>query len=118
MTDSIGMQHCNDTDGRRWLVKYLIKEAELQGLKPFKISPNVLDRSKWYWDDKEVKDMHTLVEKIKHIESVDLSKPIILDVDGSLMDGAHRICKAAWKGKDLWAVQFKETPQPSSYKKD
>jgi hypothetical protein len=58
----------------------------------------------------------TLREMVMHMKAVqdaDLSKPIILDEDGELMDGRHRIMKAMLLGKpDIFAVRFDENPSP------
>ena len=61
-------------------------------------------------------DKMTLRELVGHMKSVnnaDLKYPIILDEDGEIMDGRHRIMKALLKGKKtIKAVRFKENPPP------
>lgn len=58
----------------------------------------------------------TLREMVMHIRAVqnaDLSFPIILDEDGEIMDGRHRIMKAILEGKEtIKAVRFEENPPP------
>ena len=58
----------------------------------------------------------TLRELVGHIMSVneaDLKYPIILDEDGELMDGRHRIMKALLEGKKtIKAVRFDVNPSP------
>ena len=58
----------------------------------------------------------TMREMVMHMVAVndaDLDKPIILDEDGELMDGRHRIMKAMILGKPtIKAVRFEENPQP------
>lgn len=58
----------------------------------------------------------TLREMVMHMNAVnkaDLSKPIILDEDGELMDGRHRIMKAMLNGAaTIKAVRFDENPSP------
>lgn len=58
----------------------------------------------------------TLREMVMHMKAVsdaDTSKPIILDEDGELMDGRHRIMKAMLEGaKTIKAVRFNENPAP------
>ena len=58
----------------------------------------------------------TLREMVKHMRAVndaDLSYPIILDEDGELMDGRHRIMKALLtEAKTIKAVRFDENPTP------
>ena len=47
------------------------------------------------------------------IEAADLSFPIILSSDGSVMDGMHRVAKAVLLGRaTIEAVQFTEDPAP------
>lgn len=58
----------------------------------------------------------TLREMVMHMRAVnaaDLSKPIILDEDGELMDGRHRLMKAMLIGAEtIKAVRFQENPAP------
>jgi len=54
-----------------------------------------------------------LIAHIKLIDDSDLSFPIILAANGEVMDGRHRIAKAALLGRDtIECVQFSEDPQP------
>ena len=58
----------------------------------------------------------TLREMAAHMQAVnaaDLGTPIILDEDGELMDGRHRLMKAMLTGaKTIKAVRFDENPSP------
>lgn len=58
----------------------------------------------------------TLRELVSHIQAVnnaDLSYPIILDEDGDLMDGRHRIMKAILIHQEtIKAVRFDKNPYP------
>ena len=58
----------------------------------------------------------TLREMVMHMRAVtgaDLSRPIILDEDGELMDGRHRLMKAMLLGDStIKAVRFDENPSP------
>jgi len=58
----------------------------------------------------------TLREMVMHMRAVndaDLDKPIILDEDGELMDGRHRLMKAMLIGNEtIKAVRFDENPSP------
>lgn len=58
----------------------------------------------------------TLREMVMHAKAIndaDLSFPIILDEDGELMDGRHRVMKAMIRGdKTIKAVRFDENPSP------
>jgi hypothetical protein len=58
----------------------------------------------------------TLRQMVMHMNSVnnaDLNYPIILDEDGEIMDGRHRIMKAMLTGaKTIKAVRFEDNPSP------
>jgi disulfide oxidoreductase YuzD len=57
-----------------------------------------------------------LREMCTHIEAIleaDLSYPIILDEDGEILDGRHRVMKALIdREKTIKAVRFLENPSP------
>lgn len=54
-----------------------------------------------------------MVTHINAVNDADLDYPIILDEDGELMDGRHRIMKALLNGeKTIKAVRFDVNPQP------
>ncbi|MEO5915042.1 MAG: hypothetical protein ABIS50_12480 [Luteolibacter sp.] len=47
------------------------------------------------------------------IEETDLLYPIIIDPDGRLMDGMHRVCKALNQGlKTILAYRYPQLPEP------
>ena len=58
----------------------------------------------------------TLREMVVHMKAVnnaDLKYPIILDEDGDLMDGRHRLMKALLTGaKTIKVVRFEKNPPP------
>ena len=57
--------------------------------------------------------LRAMVMHMKAINDADLKFPIILDEDGELMDGRHRIMKALLTGKKtIKAVRFDENPVP------
>lgn len=64
----------------------------------------------------QVYEKLTLREMVMHMKAVqdaDLSKPIILDEDGEIMDGRHRLMKAMLLGEaTIKAVRFDENPSP------
>lgn len=108
-------KHTTIRDGKRllWYTDQLWDQAE--GLEPFDLeltSVKELDQNCWF-DSREP----TLREVAKHfdrMQSVDMAYPIILNEDGSLMDGGHRLCKALLEGKTtIKAVQFREMPKPN-----
>ena len=62
----------------------------------------------------------TLREMVMHMKAVndaDLNMPIILDEDGKLMDGRHRLMKAMLTmAETIKAVRFDENPSPCQVK--
>ena len=66
----------------------------------------------WFSED-ESPTWRAMLEHIKLIEEADSSFPIILSSSGAVMDGMHRVAKAAREGrKEIEAVQFDEDPEP------
>lgn len=62
----------------------------------------------------------TLREMVMHMKAVldaDLDKPIILDEDGEIMDGRHRLMKAMLHNvPTIKVVRFDENPPPCQVK--
>jgi hypothetical protein len=66
----------------------------------------------WFGDD-ERPTWRAMVEHMRLIEEADLSFPIILSASGAVMDGMHRVARAALHGRDgIEAVQFDDDPAP------
>ena len=64
------------------------------------------------WSD-EPQTSRAMLEHLKLIDEADLSYPIILAADGAVMDGRHRVAKAAREGRsEIEAVQFDADPEP------
>lgn len=63
--------------------------------------------------DGERPTWRAMIEELKLIQDADLSFPIILSATGEVMDGRHRVAKAALLDRaDIEAVQFREDPDP------
>ena len=57
--------------------------------------------------------LRDMVSHMKAVLNADLSYPIILDEDGEIMDGRHRIMKAMLEGiETIKAVRFDINPSP------
>ena len=66
----------------------------------------------WSGDD-EQQTWRGLVDHLRLIDKADLSFPIILSSSGDVMDGMHRVAKAARDGLlEIEAVQFADDPEP------
>lgn len=72
-----------------------------------------LDEACWYEHDGASPTCRSLLEHMRLIDEVDTSYPIILDQDGRVMDGMHRVCRALRDGNEqVPAVRFRKTPEP------
>ena len=90
-----------------WSVARLIELS-----KGFKVMDVPLDHLNVY-DKFENLSLREMVMHIKAVNNADLSFPIIMDEDGEIMDGRHRILKAMLVGaKTIKAVRFDENPSP------
>ena len=66
----------------------------------------------WSGDD-ERQTWRAMLEHIRLIDAADLSFPIILSSAGAVMDGMHRVAKAARRRHaEIEAVQFDVDPEP------
>lgn len=66
-----------------------------------------------WFDDDFPPTLRNVVEHFVRMESVDADRPIILDPNGQLFDGAHRVAKAMARGRaTIEAVQMTELPPP------
>lgn len=94
-------------DGKKnWRVSRLVFLAK--ELKPFNLPMKHLNIFNLY---PKSDDTLGYVKEMKKVLDADLKWPIILDEEGYVMDGRHRVCKALLESKKkIKAVRFKETP--------
>ena len=102
-------------DGKKvWYVSRLIEKSKdlpvvempLSGLCTHKLFP-------------VSETMNDFVSHVKKVNEADLQYPIILDDEGFVMDGRHRIAKAILTGAEtIKFVRFDVTPQPDFYGND
>jgi hypothetical protein len=65
------------------------------------------------WSSWEKVTMREMVMHMQATQDANLEYPIILDEDGEVMDGRHRLMKAMMLGnKTIKAVRFDENPSP------
>lgn len=65
------------------------------------------------WHTYEKLSLREMVMHMKAVNDADLDTPIILDEDGEIMDGRHRLMKAMLTGAEtIKAVRFEENPPP------
>lgn len=90
-----------------WSVARLHQLA--RNLTPFLVPLNHLN----VWHKYKDLTLREFVMHMKAVQQADLGFPIILDEDGEIMDGRHRIMRAMLEGKQtILAVRFDENPPP------
>lgn len=89
--------------------------AMAAGLPIFQVDPGaIIDLEKDGWFAGKEPVLRLVLDHVRRIQDADLSFPVILDPEGSLMDGAHRVAKAILEGRQtIAAVQFSSLPAPS-----
>jgi hypothetical protein len=96
-----------DAQGHVWNVTRLIQHAK--GFPVFEIplagiyiGANILPESR---------SARQLAEHVKRVQETDLQHPILMDPDGFIMDGWHRVVKALVEGREtIKAVRFETMP--------
>ncbi len=101
-------------NGKTWFVSRLIEKAKdlpvewmpMTALNIYQLAPKVTS-------------MKSFVGHIQKTLDADLKYPIILDEEGYVMDGRHRIAKALLEGhEEIKFVRFEETPGPDITEKE
>ncbi len=68
----------------------------------------------WYQYEGDTPTCESVAMHARIISECDLNFPIILDSEGRVMDGMHRVCKAHLEGhQTIKARQFSYTPNPN-----
>lgn len=108
-------KHSTIRDGKRlvWYTEQLWSKA--RSLTPFDVELSFireLDEDCWFGSGKKP-TLREIAAHCERIGAVSLDWPIILNADGSLMDGGHRVCRALLEGrKTIRAVRFDAMPDP------
>ena len=95
-------------DGKRhWKVTSLVSAA--RDLKPFDLPLSCINIGCRVWsDDMSIKQF---ASHVKRCNETDPKNPVIMDEDGFIMDGWHRVVRALVEGKPtIKAVRFDSTP--------
>jgi hypothetical protein len=83
-----------------------VREIPLEDIKD-------LDTDYWFDSNAEIATVRRVVGHIRLIQEANLSYPIILCVDGRVMDGMHRIARTLLEGRlSIRAVQFDAYVEP------
>ena len=95
------------SDGKqRWRVSRLIALS-----KDLTVMDIPIEHLNIYGIYPKISNTMDFVEHVRLVNNADLNYPIILDDEGYVMDGRHRIAKALLDGvASIKAVRFKTTP--------
>lgn len=103
-----------DPEGNLYSVAKLVDDTK--HLKPFNVPIAALCLSSPIWDDC---NMFAMAFHIKRVMEADLTKPIILDWNGNIADGRHRILKCIAEGKPtIKAVRMTWKAEPDRRESD
>jgi hypothetical protein len=95
-----------------WDVDRLVKLSRHLPRKRVPLS-KIRELDEVWFGEGEQPTWRAMLEHIRLIDEADLSFPIILSSSGAVMDGMHRVAKAARQGRrEIDAVQFDEDPEP------
>jgi len=98
-----------------WRVTTLIHKSK--DLEPFDLPLCCINLATQVWGENV--SVKSFARHFKRMEATGSDYPVILDDDGFIMDGWHRVAKALAQGKaTIKAVRFAETPEPDYYKGD
>ena len=108
-------KHSRIIDGQKyeWDVYSLWEKAKDLPVREVEIeSIEEINKVIWF-NEKRKPTLRQVVKHFKRINEADLSIPVILNSDGTLMDGYHRVARALLENKKtILAVQFEEMPEP------
>ncbi|MEM1400969.1 MAG: hypothetical protein AAGF58_13860 [Pseudomonadota bacterium] len=97
-----------------WDVRRLVRLSQDLPVRRVALSEIAeIDENHWFAYGDQHPTCRSIVEHARLINACDLQFPIILDQNGRVMDGMHRVCKALMKGDEtVLAVQFEKDPEP------
>ncbi|MBC8138330.1 MAG: ribonuclease HI family protein [Fibrella sp.] len=109
-------KHSRLVDGERWVwnMERLWEAAKELPVEMVPVSRFDNDLNTDYWFGEDVTPtLRNVADHAKRIYDADLSRPIILDPDGGLMDGGHRLARAYLEGKtQIATVRLRTLPDP------
>jgi len=107
--------HSTERDGKRyiWYTERLWKLAK--DLSEYDVDVehfDELDRDCWFGEGR-TPTIREVADHCRRINETDLEYPVIINDNGRLMDGGHRLARALLEGrKTVKAVRFEEMPEP------
>ena len=97
-------------DKKVWKITSLLHHVKEQNLEVFALPPCAINLATSVWEFNDLK-LINFAKHWKRAAEVSLDYPVIMDEDGFIMDGWHRIAKALFLGlSTIKAVRFDKTP--------
>lgn len=111
--DGLKNQKARDTNGREWTVTSLVEHAKDRPVLDIPLEHLCIAKSV-----RGVR-LRDFVAHMKLVLDADLTFPIILDEDGDIFDGIHRVMKALLEGQEsIKAVRLVQDPPPDVFGKN
>lgn len=66
----------------------------------------------WQWPWEEDFSLSKFISHVNRVKDADLSYPILVNFDGGIIDGVHRLCKACVLGLPTVKVKYITLPTP------
>ena len=99
--------------GKFWLIPNLIEQAKCLPVMEIPLCAIFTGSEVW----EPIQSPQQLARHMKQVMDADMSYPIIMDDEGFIMDGWHRVAKALLEGREtIKAVRFENTPAPDYVK--
>ena len=99
--------------GEGWYIATLLEYVKENKLESFKMPLVGCDLSYLPFDVKSLKEF---IFQMKRVNNTDLKYPILIDDNGSICDGYHRLCKAILNGDEyIDAIRIDKMP-PCNFK--
>lgn len=99
-----------------WDVRLLIAQAAAEQLPAHWVALSAiaeLDERYWFTEPGDEPTPRAIAAHLQLVAAADTRYPILLDAQGRIMDGMHRVLQRLSQGHDsVWAQQFTTTPAP------
>ena len=106
--DGVEREMMSDSSGNQWSIPSVIEATKELPVMNVPLDHLCISRSI------AGVSMRSFVAHMKMVLDADLDFPIILDDNGEIFDGAHRVAKALLEGKEtIKAVRFARDPAPT-----
>ena len=103
-------------DNNVWRAETLYLFAKAKEYPVLDLPLWAIDLSDEPFDSRNLKQF---IENVKRVNDCSLEYPIILDDNGQIADGYHRLCKAILEGREtIKAIRLEEMPTPDRIEND